>query len=57
MELQVVGKKTAKVNVSDNVFARDFNEALIHQVIVAYQAAGRQGTKAQKKRGCPGAKG
>ncbi|HLD16906.1 MAG TPA: 50S ribosomal protein L4 [Coxiellaceae bacterium] len=50
MELQVVGKKTAKVNVSDNVFARDFNEALIHQVIVAYQAAGRQGTKAQKTR-------
>jgi large subunit ribosomal protein L4 len=33
------------------VFARDYNEALVHQVVVAYQANARQGTRAQKDRG------
>ena len=36
--------------VSEDTFARDFNETLVHQVVVAYMAAGRQGTKAQKTR-------
>ncbi len=38
------------MQVSDQVFAADFNEALIHQVVTAYLAAGRAGTKAQKNR-------
>jgi len=41
---------TQKVTVSDRVFAQNFNDDLVHQVVVAYQAGGRQGTKAQKSR-------
>ncbi len=48
MELTVNGAGT--VSVSDVAFARDFNEALVHQVVTAYMAAGRQGSKAQKTR-------
>lgn len=36
--------------VSDTVFGREFNEPLVHQLVVAYLAAGRSGTKAQKTR-------
>ena len=36
---------------SDELFGRDFNEALVHQVVTAYMANGRQGTRAQKDRG------
>jgi large subunit ribosomal protein L4 len=36
------------ITVSDTVFAADYNEALIHQIVTAYMAAGRSGTKAQK---------
>jgi len=39
-------KKT--VEVSEQTFNKDFNEALIHQVVTAYLAGGRSGTKAQK---------
>lgn len=39
-----------KVELADNVFACEFNEPLIHQVVTAYMAAGRAGTKAQKTR-------
>ena len=38
------------VDVSETTFGRQFNEALVHQVVVAYMAGGRQGTKAQKTR-------
>lgn len=38
------------VSLSDVTFAQDFNEALIHQVVVAYMAGGRSGSKAQKSR-------
>ena len=38
------------VELSDAAFAREFNEALVHQVVVAHMAAGRQGTRAQKTR-------
>jgi large subunit ribosomal protein L4 len=38
------------VDIADTIFARPYNEALVHQVVVSYQAAGRQGTKAQKTR-------
>lgn len=57
MELAVLstGKAASKVTVSDTAFARDFNETLVHQVITAYLAGARQGTKAQKSRsGCRG---
>ena len=54
MELQVInekGKPTAKVAASDEAFAREYNEALVHQVLVAHLANARQGTRAQKSRG------
>ena len=38
------------VDVSEDTFNKDFNEALIHQVVTAYLAGGRAGTKAQKNR-------
>jgi len=44
------GLATSKVDVSDTVFGREYNESLIHQVIVAFQANARQGTRAQKDR-------
>jgi large subunit ribosomal protein L4 len=54
MELKLIdqsGKSTANVAAADDVFARDYNESLIHQVVTAYLANGRQGTRAQKDRG------
>ena len=53
MELTVIngkGKKAGTVKVSDSTFGKDFNEALVHQVITAYQAGTRAGTRAQKNR-------
>ena len=44
------GQKNETVSASDTLFGREYNEALIHQVVVAYQANGRQGTRAQKGR-------
>lgn len=38
------------IEVSETAFGREFNEALVHQVVVAYMAGARQGTKAQKSR-------
>jgi len=49
MELNVIGAKP--LSVSDEVFGGEFKQALIHQVVVAYQAGGRAGTKAQLTRG------
>jgi large subunit ribosomal protein L4 len=49
MELKLAHSKK-KVELSDMVFGRDFNESLIHQIVVAYMAGGRAGTKAQKTR-------
>jgi large subunit ribosomal protein L4 len=54
MQLELLneqGQATAKVDAPDTVFARDYNEALVHQIVVAYQANARQGTRAQKDRG------
>ena len=50
MKLKLVSKgaQAQDVQVSDETFAREFNESLVHQVVVAYMAAGRAGTKAQK---------
>src|ERR1700754_3701196 len=39
-----------ELQVSDAAFGQQFNESLVHQVVTAYQAAGRAGTKAQKTR-------
>lgn len=44
------GQSSAKVDAPDTVFGRDYNEALVHQIVVAYQANARQGTRAQKTR-------
>ncbi|MEY4765009.1 MAG: hypothetical protein RI907_1682 [Pseudomonadota bacterium] len=44
------GQVASKVEAADAVFGREYNEALIHQVVVAYQANARQGTRAQKDR-------
>jgi large subunit ribosomal protein L4 len=49
MKLKVLNGKP-EMQVSDTAFGREFNEALVHQVVTAYQAAGRAGTKAQKTR-------
>lgn len=48
MQLTVTGGKDIKV--SEATFGRDFSEALVHQVVTAYLAGGRAGTKAQKNR-------
>jgi len=40
----------SNISLSESVFGRDFNEDLIHQVVTAYMAGGRAGTKAQKTR-------
>ena len=53
MQLELLndqGQATDKFDAPDTVFARDYNEALVHQVVVAYQANARQGTLAQKDR-------
>ena len=53
MELKVINEKgeaQQALAASDTLFGRDYNEALIHQVVTAYQANGRQGTRAQKGR-------
>ena len=49
MELQLQNAK-GSVTVSETAFGGDFNESLVHQVVTAYLAAGRAGTKAQKTR-------
>lgn len=50
MDIQV-HNSTTKLNVSDAVFGAEYNEPLIHQVVTAYMAAGRAGTKAQLAKG------
>jgi large subunit ribosomal protein L4 len=53
MDLNVhttAGGDAAALQVSDAVFGVEFNEPLVHQVVTAYMAAGRAGTKAQKAR-------
>jgi large subunit ribosomal protein L4 len=48
MDINVQGGST--VALSDAAFARDYNEALVHQLVTAYLAGARQGSKAQKNR-------
>jgi len=53
MQLELLndqGQAASKIDVPDTVFGRDYNEDLVHQIVVAYQANARQGTRAQKDR-------
>src|SRR3990167_10151042 len=51
LNVAVLGKGAkSSIKVSEMTFGREFNEALVHQVVVAYKAAARAGTKAQKTR-------
>ena len=53
MELSVVkpgSSEAGTLSVSDVAFAREYNEDLVHQVVTAYLAGARQGTRAQKNR-------
>ena len=53
MELKLIdakGQPTASVKASDESFGREYNESLIHQVVTAYMANARMGTRAQKGR-------
>ena len=48
MDIQV--KNGSALNVSEQVFGREYNEALVHQAVVAFLAGGRAGTKKQLSR-------
>jgi len=53
MELKLIndkGQATASVKASDELFGREYNESLVHQVVTAYLANARLGTRAQKGR-------
>ena len=52
MELKLVNEQGAQtsVTVSDTLFGREYNEALVHQLVVAYQANARSGNRKQKDR-------
>ena len=49
MNINIAGSSNS-VEVSDTAFGKEYNEALVHQVVTAYLAAARQGSKAQKTR-------
>lgn len=48
--LNAQGQATSKVDAPDTLFGRDYNQALVHQIVVAFQANARQGTRAQMDR-------
>jgi len=53
MDLTLIDEKganAATLSASDALFGREFNQSLVHQIVIAYQANGRQGTRAQKGR-------
>jgi large subunit ribosomal protein L4 len=53
MQLELLneqGQAASKVDAPETLFGRDYNEALVHQLVVAYKANARQGTRAQKDR-------
>ena len=53
MQLELLndqGQGASKLDVPETVFGRAYNEDLVHQIVVAYRANGRQGTRAQKDR-------
>ncbi len=53
MDIKVIndqGQSTSSISASDDLFGREYNEALIHQVVIAYQANARSGNSKQKGR-------
>ncbi|RKQ95901.1 LSU ribosomal protein L4P [Kushneria sinocarnis] len=50
MNFNLAGADAGAVELSDATFGREFNEPLVHQVVTAYMAGARQGTRAQKNR-------
>ena len=53
MQLELLneqGQAASKFDAPETVFGREYNEALVHQIVVAFQANARQGTRAQKDR-------
>ena len=53
MELKLIneqGQEASRLQASDVLFGRDYNESLIHQIVVAYQANARSGNRAQRDR-------
>jgi large subunit ribosomal protein L4 len=53
MDLKIIneqGQNAATLSASDALFGREFNESLVHQIVIAYQANARKGTRAQKGR-------
>ncbi len=53
MELKLIndqGASSATLNAPDEVFGREFNQDLVHQIVIAYQANARMGTRKQKER-------
>ncbi|MFC1237091.1 50S ribosomal protein L4 [Vibrio sp. DW001] len=48
--MELIVKGADALTVSETTFGREFNEALVHQVVVAFAAGARQGTRAQKTR-------
>ena len=53
MQLELLndqGQAASKIDAPETVFGREYNEDLVHQIVVAYRANGRQGTRAQKDR-------
>ena len=50
LQIPAISNQSSALSVSESVFGQDFNETLIHQLVVKYMAAARAGTKAQKNR-------
>ena len=53
MQLELLndqGQAASKIDAPETLFGREYNESLVHQLVVAYQANARQGTRAQKDR-------
>ena len=54
MELKILNSSnqaSESIQVSDALFAREYNESLIHQLVISFMANARSGTRAQKARG------
>jgi large subunit ribosomal protein L4 len=53
MDLKIIneqGQNASSLPASDELFAREYNESLVHQIVIAHQATARRGTRAQKGR-------
>ncbi|MFK5950743.1 MAG: 50S ribosomal protein L4 [Methylococcales bacterium] len=50
LQIPAINDQGSAVDVTEQIFGQDFNETLVHQLVVRYLAGGRAGTKAQKSR-------